>query len=194
MDGPMGEGVVEGGRVYTKHKCPSRKRDFVLSSHTYILCYFLDTLLSFSWRAQPGWTFPGAWYHVLNRGAERRAIFRSKRCCEKFIQLLSSLPERFEVRLHGYALTWTQIVQAVSNVWNEPWEELLTARGTGARQTALFIGRIRGRLSLKELWRLAGGIHHNAVGIAIRRFTQRLQRDRTLLEKVALVQKELEPR
>ena len=92
------------------------------------------------------------------------------------------------------ALTWTQIVQAVSNVWHEPWEELLSARDTGARQTALFIGRIRGRLSLKEVGRLAGGIHHNAVGIAIRRFTQRLQSDRTLLEKVALVQKELEPR
>jgi len=92
------------------------------------------------------------------------------------------------------ALTWTQIVQAVSNVWHEPWEELLSARGTGARQTALFIGRIRGRLSLKELGQLAGGIHHNAVGIAIRRFTQRLQSDRTLLEKVSLVQKELEPR
>ena len=41
---------------------------------------------------------------------------------------------------------------------------------------------------------LAGGIHHNAVGIAIRRFTQRLQSDRTLLEKVSLVQKELELR
>jgi hypothetical protein len=41
---------------------------------------------------------------------------------------------------------------------------------------------------------LPGGIHHNAVGIAIRRFTQRLQSDRTLLEKDSLVQKELEPR
>ena len=48
--------------------------------------------------------FPGGWYHVLNRGTERRAIFRSTRCCEKFIELLSSLPERFGVRLHGYAL------------------------------------------------------------------------------------------
>ena len=54
--------------------------------------------------------------------------------------------------------------------------------------------RIRGRLSLKKLGPLAGGIHHNAVGIAIRRFTQRLQSDRTLLEKVSLIQKELEPR
>jgi hypothetical protein len=92
------------------------------------------------------------------------------------------------------ALTWIQIVQAVSNVWNGPWEKLLYARGTDARQTALFIGRIRVRLGLKELRQLAGGIHHNSVGIAIRRFTQRLQSDRTLLEKVSLVQKELEPR
>jgi hypothetical protein len=53
---------------------------------------------------------------------------------------------------------------------------------------------IRGRLSLKELGQLEGGIHHNAVGIAIRRFTQRLQSDRTLLEKVTPVQKDLEPR
>src|ERR1700692_3444113 len=48
--------------------------------------------------------FPGAWYHVLNRGTERRAIFRSTRCYEKFIQLPSSLPERFGIRLHNYAL------------------------------------------------------------------------------------------
>jgi len=63
--------------------------------------------------------------------------------------------------------------------------------GRWSRQTALFIGSIRGRLSLKELGQLAGGIHHNAVGIAIRRFTQRLQSDHALLEKVSLVQKEL---
>jgi hypothetical protein len=75
-----------------------------------------------------------------------------------------------------------------------PWEELLSARGTGARQTALFIGRIRGRPSFKEFRQLAGGIHHNVIGIAIRRFTQRLQSDRTPLEKVSLVPRELEPR
>jgi hypothetical protein len=33
-------------------------------------------------------------------------------------------------------------------------------------------------------------IHHTPVGIAIRRFTQRLQSDRTLLEKLSLVLKE----
>jgi hypothetical protein len=66
-----------------------------------------------------------------------------------------------------------------------PWEELLSARGPGARQTALFIGRIRGKLYPKELGQPAGGIRHSAVGTAIRRLTQRFQSERTLLDKVA---------
>jgi hypothetical protein len=70
------------------------------------------------------------------------------------------------------ALAWSQIVQAVSRVWNQPWEELLSARGSGARETALFLARTQGRLSLKELGKLAGGMHYNAVGIAIRRFAR----------------------
>jgi hypothetical protein len=38
---------------------------------------------------------------------------------------------------------------------------------------------------------LAGGIHHNAVSIAIRRFTARLKSDRTLRRKLFLVEKAL---
>ena len=90
------------------------------------------------------------------------------------------------------ALAWNQIVQAVSRVWNQPWEELLSARGSGARETALFLARTQGRLSLKELGKLAGDINHNAVGIAIRRFAERLEKDSTLLSKLSLVQKALE--
>jgi putative transposase len=41
---------------------------------------------------------------VLNRGIERRTIFPTRRCNERFIELLSSLPERFGVQLHAYAL------------------------------------------------------------------------------------------
>jgi putative transposase len=92
------------------------------------------------------------------------------------------------------ALAWSQIVHAVSIAWNRPWEELLSARGHGARETALFIGRTRARLSLKELGQLAGGMHHNAVGIAIRRFAERLENDHALLSRVSLVQKALELR
>jgi putative transposase len=47
---------------------------------------------------------PGGWYHVLNRGIEKRSIYRSDRCRERFVELLSQLPERFGIRLHSYVL------------------------------------------------------------------------------------------
>jgi chromosomal replication initiation ATPase DnaA len=58
----------------------------------------------------------------------------------------------------------------------------------------VFLGRTRARLSLKELGQFAGGMHHNAVGIASRRFAERLENDHALLSRVSLVQKALELR
>jgi putative transposase len=49
-------------------------------------------------------TIPGAWYHVIARGIERRAIFRGEFYYLKFAKLLATLPERFGVRLHTYVL------------------------------------------------------------------------------------------
>jgi putative transposase len=46
----------------------------------------------------------GGWYHVVNRGIERRTIFRGVSCYEHFLALLSKLPERFGLRVHGYVL------------------------------------------------------------------------------------------
>jgi hypothetical protein len=90
------------------------------------------------------------------------------------------------------ALDWTQIIRAVTKAWGRPWEELLHARACGARETALFLGRTRARLTLKELGSLSGGLRHNAVSIAIRRFSLRLQSDRALERKLALIEKTLD--
>ena len=46
----------------------------------------------------------GGWYHVVNRGIEKRAIFRGPSGYEHFCELLASLPQRFGVRVHGYVL------------------------------------------------------------------------------------------
>jgi putative transposase len=46
----------------------------------------------------------GGWYHVLNRGIEKRTIFRGMFGYEHFLALLSKLPERFGLRVHGYVL------------------------------------------------------------------------------------------
>jgi REP-associated tyrosine transposase len=46
----------------------------------------------------------GGWYHVLNRGIERREIFKDETSYEHFLELLSKMPERFGVKVHGYVL------------------------------------------------------------------------------------------
>ena len=47
---------------------------------------------------------PGGWYHVVNRGIERREIFRDESSFEHFLDLLSKMPERFAIKIHGYVL------------------------------------------------------------------------------------------
>jgi putative transposase len=44
------------------------------------------------------------WYHVVNRGLERRQIFGDERSNLRFLELLSKLPDRFGLRIHGYVL------------------------------------------------------------------------------------------
>ena len=47
---------------------------------------------------------PGGWYHVINRGVEKRQIFPDENSNQHFLELLGKLPERFAVRIHGYVL------------------------------------------------------------------------------------------
>jgi putative transposase len=47
---------------------------------------------------------PHGWYHVINRGHQRRAIFRERRCYEDFLERLGQFPERFGVKIHSYVL------------------------------------------------------------------------------------------
>jgi putative transposase len=47
---------------------------------------------------------PGAWYHVVNRGIERRLIFHGEAYFKKFEGLLELLVQQFGVRIHSYVL------------------------------------------------------------------------------------------
>ncbi|MEE9153608.1 MAG: transposase [candidate division NC10 bacterium] len=48
--------------------------------------------------------YSGAWYHVMNRGAGRRTIFRSDRDRYTFLSLLGDITAIFGVELHAYCL------------------------------------------------------------------------------------------
>jgi REP element-mobilizing transposase RayT len=49
-------------------------------------------------------TIEDGWYHVINRGIERRAIFKTEADCGHFLELAAQLPSRFGVVVHSYAL------------------------------------------------------------------------------------------
>ena len=48
--------------------------------------------------------YSGAWYHIMNRGLERRKIFLNNKHRKEFLELLSEISERFQVEVHGYCL------------------------------------------------------------------------------------------
>jgi putative transposase len=48
--------------------------------------------------------YPGAFYHVINRGNHREKIFKGTRDCEKFIQYLEKAAERYALIVHTYCL------------------------------------------------------------------------------------------
>lgn len=48
--------------------------------------------------------YPGAWYHVMNRGAGYRLIFRNPHHYKMFLSLLGDLDETFGIETHAYCL------------------------------------------------------------------------------------------
>jgi REP element-mobilizing transposase RayT len=47
--------------------------------------------------------FPGAFYHVTARGNERKAVFKSIRDRQKFLEYLETATERYNAVIHAYA-------------------------------------------------------------------------------------------
>ncbi len=48
--------------------------------------------------------FPGAWYHVMNRGASRQNLFSFSEHFQYFLDLLSDIHETYGVEVHAYCL------------------------------------------------------------------------------------------
>jgi REP element-mobilizing transposase RayT len=48
--------------------------------------------------------YPGAFYHVTSRGNERKAVFKSKRDREKFLEYLETASLRYDAVVHVYCL------------------------------------------------------------------------------------------
>ncbi len=48
--------------------------------------------------------FPGAWYHVMNRGAGRQSIFNKPDDFQCFLKLISDINITYKIEIHAYCL------------------------------------------------------------------------------------------
>jgi len=53
---------------------------------------------------KPRIDYPGAWHHVMHRGARRAPIFNSDDHCGTFLGYVAAAVEMFEVEVHAYSL------------------------------------------------------------------------------------------
>ena len=51
--------------------------------------------------------FPGAFYHVMNRGNTGMDIYRSERDREKFLEYVGEAVKRYGIKVHTYCLMTT---------------------------------------------------------------------------------------
>jgi putative transposase len=70
--------------------------------------------------------------------------------------------------------------QVVSRARKQSWEEICRRHGDWARDAALWLGRTRCGLTLRELGERAGGMNYPAVGMAVRRWEARMKNSRPL--------------
>ncbi|MBI4669745.1 MAG: transposase [Elusimicrobia bacterium] len=117
--------------------------------------------------------FPGAFYHVLCRGIERRNIFQDNNDYQQFLQLLEETAGRWEIMVHAYALMGNHyhlLLQTKGGVLSVPMRHLsgLYAQYFNRRHQRaghLFQGRFKALLIEKDSYSLTLSryIHKNPV-------------------------------
>ncbi len=87
--------------------------------------------------------------------------------------------------------SWAEVVRRVEQARGEGWEAFATRHGDAGLGMALYVARRCTGLSLRELGANAGGMDYSAVGAAIKRFAQRMEKEGTLRVKTTKLLEEL---
>lgn len=120
--------------------------------------------------------YAGAFYHVMNRGLERREIFRDKEDYEAFLSLCLDIHQRFRVVFHAYSLmpnhyhlmvetlegNLSRAMRHLDGVYTQGFNR---RKGKPRRMGPLFQGRYKAILIDKETYalELSRYIHLNPV-------------------------------
>lgn len=115
--------------------------------------------------------YPGAWYHIMNRGAGRRKIFITDKQRQHFLELLGELSKNYHVEVHCYCLMGNHyhlLVHTPKGNLSEAMRHLNSKytryfNSTQRSDGALFRGRYKSLLVSGEdyLLRLSRYIHQN---------------------------------
>ena len=85
-------------------------------------------------------------------------------------------------RLREARPSLVKVIECVEAVKGEEWEDFRDRHGDEGRDLVLYLGRKVGGLKLKELAGAIGTGEYAAVGMAVRRMSARVAKDRTLQE------------
>jgi len=99
--------------------------------------------------------------------------------------------EHKELRQMKSQVEWSEIVAAIEKARKEKWDQVRDRHGDWGRDAALWIGRRIGRLKLRELGELAGGMDYAAVAQAVARFGRRVGADARLRQQVNRIESQL---
>jgi hypothetical protein len=119
---------------------------------------------------------------VLGSEAFARELRRKIRANAREIPALHQLEQR---------LSWADIVGALELAKREKWDVFSRRYGDWGRDAALWLGRKRGRYTLRELGQLASGMDYAAVGQAVSRFGKRLENEDQLKRTVSKIERQL---
>jgi REP element-mobilizing transposase RayT len=117
--------------------------------------------------------YPGAWYHVMNRGAGRGCVFPDEALCRTFLSLLGDIHDRFAIACHAYCLMGNHyhlLLHTPNSNLGRAMRHLdgvYTQRHNRRRETdgPLFRGRYRAQLieDGEYLWIVSRYIHRNPI-------------------------------
>ena len=121
--------------------------------------------------------YPGAWYHVMNRGAGRRRIFPDDELREAFLGLLGDIHEMYSVCCHAYCLMGNhyhlllQTLQANLGRAMRHLDGVYTQRHNRHLKTdgPLFRGRYKGQLIERDTYLLCVSryVHRNPLAAGL---------------------------
>ena len=88
--------------------------------------------------------------------------------------------------------TWAAVVQAVAAERGAAWVEFRDQYGDWGRDAALYLGRKRCGLKLRELGELVGGLDYRSVSWAVQQVVRRRVKDREFAERLGRLESKIQ--